>query len=540
MKIARWFSSERRSQPQKVFMKSFFVSVPLLSALMISGCRDFQHSSQSDTYAEESENCSGSFEKLDLDCLLEVFKKLPDTEIIRNLQMLSKKNLVLKQTLVRTAENEIPEWAKNRIKQKIQQGVLSGGPSNQKKRITDQTSSSRERYEDEVIRHYIEFVRLLNSKSSIDRSPETDQASLWKPLAHFGGEKETYYDLSSNRDALSLIGEHQFVYQRKDGKIVGIDLTTGSEVFSYDIGKNRVTAFAALNDHSFLAAYMDDPAGAGPTPIVSLWPTKPSTTTQNQKPLKVFKPRSKGKLHNGDISLIIMNADTFIALFNHDAEAFSTSGSVAPIASLSGNFIKYRLKKNNADELFVAPDGPLSAWAPEFWNIRTNKTTKKELIPLPEKASYRFEVAAPNKILYAKDGVCQYRWEVHLYHKDQNSTENLGTFNDRWLQLSHDTFEISGNIYRFAHSNKPVVENIRKPLFHQISRDVYLGGWGDRYPILSWNKSLQPIGSAEILMDRGQRFSIFKTSDKGELILTDNHSIKVVNLWSNIAQKLSP
>ena len=505
-----------------------------------NGCQKLIGDFQSETAAEGDENCSGSIEKLDVNCLLEIFKYLPDIEIVRNLRLLSQKNPTLKQALARVAESEIPVWRKNQIKQDVQNTLNSAQSSDQMRTMADLGSAVKARIDEELIRNYVEFVKLINSEVIRRRTPAAFQAPSWEPLAKFSGEKGTSFSVSSNKDTLSLIGEHRFVYQRKDGKIVGIDLTTGREVFTYDNGGLQVTAFVSLNDQMFLSAQVEGSGSANTKRSVYLWPSKPSRSTVQQKPLKVFYPQNDSKNGSGVTSLVAMGPDTFVALSNHFADVFSTSRSSEPMASLSGNFIKYRLKKMTAEEMFLLPEDPISSWVPEFWRINSNQTTKMQAIALPEKTSYRFDVVAKNKILVMKNDKCHGPYQVHLFNKDDRSYELLGTFRDRWNLLPNGLVEISGNVYKFWETNRPLITAARGLPFFKISSDAFISGYYGslEYPILSWKKSLQLIGQAKNLWTTDHQYYIVKTTEQGELVLSDDRAILVVNLWANIAKNL--
>jgi len=76
-----------------------YVYFTVFGLRFFGACRDFKQGFASAPYAEGDENCTGSFEKLDVDCLMEVFKRLHYKEIIRNLRMISQKNPRLKLAL---------------------------------------------------------------------------------------------------------------------------------------------------------------------------------------------------------------------------------------------------------------------------------------------------------------------------------------------------------------------------------------------------------------------------------------------------------
>jgi len=76
--------------------------------------------------------------------------------------------------------------------------------------------------------------------------------------------------------------------------------------------------------------------------------------------------------------------------------------------------------------------------------------------------------------------------------------------------------------------------------FFKISSDAFISGYYGslEYPILSWKKSLQLIGQAKNLWTTDHQYYIVKTTEQGELVLSDDRAILVVNLWANIAKNL--
>ncbi len=509
-------------------------------SLFNSGCHRLDRDVGSQTKVDDANLCSGPIEKLNVDCLIEIFKYLPDNEVIRNVRFLNQKNPALKAALLSVADKEVPEWRKIQIRKNIERNLQKELQSNQAQTPDEQRLLVSGRVDEEVIRNYVEFVKLMSNESTREKSPAGFQVPKWEHLAVFAQEKGSFSTLGgTSASSLSLIGGHQFVYQRLDRKIVGIDMTNGSETFTYDVENARVTNFTSLNDNMFLSVQSG---------MVFLWPTKPSVTTSNQKPLMIFKRRALRNAEADWPRLIVMSPDSFVVVSNTAADAFTTK-SAEPVASTSGEVFKYRLKKINEDEVFIEPIGAIESWAPEFWNIKTNRMIRNQPIAFTERSSYSFEVVAKNKIIFTKKNPSSNNiHQVFLYKRDLNSTAILDSTKEYWKILANNAIALSGKIYEFNKSDRAIMTDIKNLPMFQIGSDFYISRFSQRCmcadcngsvePIYSWKKRLQQTGRAKFLGTGNRNYSLWKTTDKGELILIADNSILIINLWTIVANQL--
>ena len=100
------------------------------------------------------DTCLAPIERLSVDCLIEIMQRLPDTEIIRNLKLLSRQNPKLKNALFGVAAEQVPKWRISQIKQEIIKAGSQGSNSSRDPSVDDQ-------FEDNVIQNYVMFVRSI-------------------------------------------------------------------------------------------------------------------------------------------------------------------------------------------------------------------------------------------------------------------------------------------------------------------------------------------------------------------------------------------
>ncbi len=259
--------------------------------LLLGACRsNHGDTASAPTASDVSGGCSGTPDQLSVDCLEEIFKHLPDRDIVRYVNAIVANNRVARNALLSIAQNTVPDWRKEQIKVGLRSEACHYGPM---KASDDVIALS---FQKELLRNYIASRKMLNDAESqslvLANIPRLPGSGLAVP-----------------------IGSRSIVYQDATKALVLLNTTTGEPIFRYEIGDSIVRNFARLNEGQFLSFHNDGK--------IYLWKSKPAAG--DKEPIKVFSHGLEDVASfDSRARLLVIDENTFVSVYIKYAHAFRT------------------------------------------------------------------------------------------------------------------------------------------------------------------------------------------------------------------------